>query len=88
LSVGDTLYAISAAGLSLRASMTEDTLKVYPAEKLTPELAAGIKEHKAEIINIMREDEQMRRTGVIKLESQVFELAREYFGLDDLGNAG
>ena len=35
MNVGDTLYAISEAGLTLRASKTEDTLKVYPAEKLT-----------------------------------------------------
>jgi hypothetical protein len=88
LNVGDTLYAISEAGLTLEASMTKDTLKVFPAENLTPELVAAIKEHKAEIIKIMREDKEIRRTGVIKLESQVFELAREYFGLDDLGNAG
>jgi hypothetical protein len=32
LSVGDSLYAISEAGLTLTASTTEDTLKVYPAE--------------------------------------------------------
>jgi tubulysin polyketide synthase-like protein len=76
LSVGDVLFAISEAGLTLRASKTEDTLKVYPAEKLTPELAAAIKDHKAEIIRIMREDEEMRRTGIIQSERQVFELAR------------
>jgi hypothetical protein len=83
LSVGDTLYAISEAGLTLTASKTEDILKVYPAERLTPELAAAIREHKADIIRIMREDEEMRRTGIIQSERQVYELAREYFGLDD-----
>jgi hypothetical protein len=31
----------------------------------------------------MREDEQMRRTGIIQSEYQVFGLAREYFGLDE-----
>jgi hypothetical protein len=81
LSVGDTLYAISEAGLTLTASKTEDTLKVYPPENITPELAAAIKEHKADIIRIMREDEEMRRTGIVQSERQVNELAREYFGL-------
>jgi hypothetical protein len=83
LSVGDVLFAISEAGLTLRASKTEDTLKVYPAERLTPELAATIKEHKADIIRVMREDEELRRTGIIQSQRQVFEVAREYFGLDE-----
>jgi hypothetical protein len=83
LNVRDTLYAIADAGLTLKASMTKDTLKVFPVENLIPELVAAIKEHKAEFIKIMREDEQIRRTGIIWCKSQVFELAREYFGMDD-----
>jgi len=82
LSVGDVLIAVAEAGLTLKAGMAEDTLKAYPATNLTPELATAIKEHKAEIIRIMREDELMRRTGLIQSERQVFEMAREYFGLD------
>jgi hypothetical protein len=80
VNVGDTLFAISEAGLTLKASKIEDTLKVYPVEKLTPELAVAIKEHKAEIICIMREDEEMRRTGILQSERQVSALAREFFG--------
>ena len=80
MNVGDTLYAISEAGLTLKASMTEDTLKVYPPENITPDLATAIKEHKAAIIRILREDEEMRRTSIIQSERQVFELAHEYFG--------
>ncbi len=87
MSIGDVLYAISQAGLTLTASKTEDTLKVYPAENITPELAAAIKEHKADIIRIMREDEEMRRTGIIQSERQVFELAREHFGLNEKDGA-
>jgi TubC N-terminal docking domain len=87
LSVGDTLYAISEAGLTLTANRAEDTLRVYPAENITPELAAAIKEHKADIIRIMREDEKMRRTGIIQSERQVFELAREHFNLNEKGGA-
>jgi hypothetical protein len=82
LSAGDVLFAISEARLTIKASKTDDTLKVYPAERLTPDLAAAIKEHKADIIRIMCEDEEMRRTGIIQSERQVFELAREHFGLD------
>jgi hypothetical protein len=80
LSVGDVLFAISSAGLTLVAGKTEDTLKVYPVENITPELADEIRKHKAEIIQIMREDEEMRRTGIIQSQRQVFELAREFFG--------
>ena len=83
MSVVDTLHAISEAGLTLEASETGNTLRVYPAGGISPELAAAIKEHKADIIRIVREDEEMRRTGVIQSERQVFEMARDYFGLDN-----
>jgi hypothetical protein len=82
LSAGDVLFAISEARLTIKASKTDDTLKVYPAERLTPDLAVAIKEHKADIICIMREDEEMRRTGIIQSDRQAFELAREHFGFD------
>ena len=85
MNVGDTLYAISEAGLTLKTSKTEDTLKVYPAENITPELAAAIKEHKADIIKIVREDEELARTGVVQSERQVLEMAREHFGLNKPG---
>ena len=85
MSVGDVLLAISEAGLTLTASKTEDTLKVYPAENITRELAEDIREHKAEIIRILREDKEMRSTGIIQSERQVFELAREHFGLNGRG---
>jgi hypothetical protein len=87
LSIGDILYVISEAGLTFTASEAGDTLKVYPAENITPELAAAIKEHKADLIRIAREDEEMRRTGIIQSERQVFEMAREYFGLEERGGA-
>ena len=80
MNVGDTLFAVAEAGLTLKTSMTKDTLKAYPAENITPELAAAIKEHKADIIRIVREDEEYRRTGIIQSERQVFELAHEFLG--------
>jgi len=80
LSVGDLLFAISEAGLTLKVSTSKDTLRVNPAANITPELAADIRRHKVEIIRILREDEEMQCTGIIQSERQVFELAREYFG--------
>jgi hypothetical protein len=69
LSVGDVLLAISEAGLTLTPSKTEDTLKVYPAENITRELAEAIREHKAEIISVLRENERLRSTGIISVLS-------------------
>jgi hypothetical protein len=34
-----------------------------------------------------KEDEEFRRTGIIQSERQVFELAREYFDLNERGGA-
>ena len=87
MSVGDTLQAISEAGLTLTVSETGDTLKVYPAENITPELAAAIRGHKSDLLRIALEDEEMRRTGIIQSERQVFEIAREYFRLNEKGGA-
>ena len=81
--IGELLYQISEAGITLTCWRTEDRLNAKPTSALTPELINEIKEHKMEIIQIMREDEQMRRSGIIQSERQVFELAHEFFGLDD-----
>jgi TubC N-terminal docking domain len=85
--VGELLYQISEAGITLTCGRTEDRLNAKPTSALTPELIEGIKEHKMEIIQIMREDEEMRRTGIIQSERQVFELAREHFGLNEKDGA-
>lgn len=82
MSVEDTLHAISEAGLAITADGAADTLKVYPAVGISPELAAAIRAHKEDIMRIVREDEEMHRTGVIQSERQVFGMAHEYFGLD------
>jgi hypothetical protein len=47
----------------------------------------AVQEHKADIIRIMREDEEFHRTGVFQSERQVFELARDHFGLNQRGGA-
>ena len=78
--VGELLFRLSECGVTLVCSKTEDRLTVRPASVLTPELIAEIKEHKMEIIQIMREDEEMRRSGVIQSQRQVLDFAKEFFG--------
>ena len=85
--VGEFLYQISEAGITLTCGRTEDRLKAKPTSALTPELIKEIKKHKIEIIQIMREDEEMRRTGIIQSEQQVFEKASEFFGANEKGGA-
>lgn len=78
--LGELLYRISEAGIALTYGRSGDRLNARPTSALTPELMEEIKEHKMDIIRVMREDEEMRRTGIIQSERQVFDLAREYFG--------
>ena len=40
-----------------------------------------------EELRVRREDEEMRRTGIVQSERQVFELAREHFGSNEKGGA-
>jgi hypothetical protein len=81
--VGELLYQIDQAGVMLSYFADEDRLNAKPTTALTPELVDEIREHKMEIIRIMREDEEMNRTGIIQSERQVFDLAQEYFGFDE-----
>jgi hypothetical protein len=78
--VGELLFRIAEAGITLSCSKTEDRLNAKPTSALTPDLIKEISEHKREIIRIIREDEEMRRTGIIQSERQIFDLAREFFG--------
>ena len=85
--VGELLYRIAEHGVSLRCGRIKDRLHYTPAGALPPTLVVELKEHKHEIIQILRENEELRRTGVIQSKRQVFELAREYFGLDNQDGA-
>ena len=80
--VGKLLDQIDEAGIELSYFPKEDRLNAKPTAALTPELVDHIREHRTEIIRIMQ-DEEMRKTGIIQTEYQVFGLAREYFGLDE-----
>ena len=85
----DLLIEIAERGITVRCGRTEDRLNAQPTAALTPRFIAEIKEHKAEIIALMREDERRREdrrleeTGVIQCERQVFEMARAWFGSHD-----
>jgi TubC N-terminal docking domain len=81
--VGELLYQVAEHGVTLRCGRTEDRLHYSPAGGLSPDLVAELKEHKAEVIQILREDEEMHRTGTVQSERQVFELAHEHFGLEE-----
>ena len=77
--VGDLLFKIANCGITLTCGGSGDLLNAKPTGALTPELMEEIRHHKREIIQILREDEEMRRTGLIQSERQVFDLAREFF---------
>jgi hypothetical protein len=84
--VGELLCQIAEQGVTLRCGQTEDRLHYMPAGTLPPNLVAELKEHKPEVIQILREDEEYHRTGIIKGERQVFSLAWDYcFREDDRG---
>jgi hypothetical protein len=85
--VGDLLYQISEQGVTLRCDQTEDRLHYHPKDALDPELLNELRERKQDVIRVLREDDQMRSTGIIQSERQVFELAREFFGTEE-GEAG
>ena len=80
--LGELLYRIAEQGVSLRCGRTEDRLGYSPAGALSPELVAELKARKREIIQLLREDEEYRRAGVIQCERQVFDLARSYLEED------
>lgn len=78
--LGDLLQEIEERGVSLKCGLTEDRLFVSPPDALTPELKDGLKERKADVLRVLREDEAFEHTGIIQHERQVLDLAREYFG--------
>lgn len=83
--VGELLYQIAEQGVTLRCGHSEDRLHYTPPGALSQSLVAELKEHKQEVIRILREDEEYLRTGVIQCERQVFDLARNHFAQDGKG---
>ena len=85
--VGELLFRIAEHDVTLRCGRTEDRLHYAPAGALSDELVGELKEHKMEIIQILREDEEYRRTGILQNERQVFDLTRERFRLRGEGGS-
>jgi hypothetical protein len=80
--LGELLCQIDHHGVTLRCDKTAGRLHYTPAGALPPNLVAELKKHKQEVIQILREDEEYLRTGIIQCERQVFDLARDYFAGD------
>ena len=84
--IRDLLIKIAEHNITLTCGRTEERLNAKPAAALTPELIAELREHKAQIIRIMLEDERLREdrrleeTGIIQSKRQALELIREQFG--------
>ena len=85
--VGELLDRIERVGVILSYFADEDRLNAKPTSVLSPELIEEIRLHKQEIIQIMREDEELRESGIIQSERQVFRLAHEYLGTGEKGGA-
>ena len=81
--VGELLYRISERVVALRCDRTEDRLHYSPKGALDSELLNELRVRKQEVIQVLREDVEMRRTGIIQSERQVFGLAREFFGSNE-----
>jgi hypothetical protein len=81
--LGELLCQIAEQGVILQHDKTEDHLHYTPAGALPSNLVTELKENKPEIIQILREDEEYRRTGIVQCERQVFDLARDYYFRED-----
>jgi len=85
--VAELLDLIDRAGVILSYLVEGNRLSAKPASTLTPGLIEEIRLHKQEIIQIMREDEEMCETGIIRSERQLFDLAHKYFRTAEKGGA-
>ena len=63
--VGELLCLVAEYGAELRQGEGEDSLQFGPPGMLPPALVAEFKEHKTEILKILREDEEMRCTTAL-----------------------
>jgi hypothetical protein len=81
--VGELLCQIAEQGVTLQCGKTEDRLHYSPSGALPPALVAELKKQKPQVIKILREDEEYRRTGTLQCKRQVFDLARTYFAEED-----
>jgi hypothetical protein len=78
MEVRDLLMKMAKRGITLWCGCAQDGLNARPNTAVTPELMAEVREHKAEIIQIVQ-GERLRETVAIRSERQVFNFARERF---------
>ena len=70
--VEELLRRVAAAGITLTYSGEKDKLVAKPTANVTPEIVAALRERREEVIGALR-------SGVVRSEAEVFDLAREFF---------
>lgn len=71
------LEELDRRGVVLRVGRSEDRLNATPRKSLTPELIESLQEHKQDLIQLVRDHEQLQQTGVLQNDQQVLEEFRE-----------
>lgn len=80
--VGELLEEVGRRGVALRVGRHKDRLNYWPKGNLSPELVKELRQYKAEIIEVVRWDEERktRGEGKVRDELEVLERAREKLG--------
>jgi hypothetical protein len=71
------LEELDRRGVVLRVGRTEDRLNATPRGVLDETLVAALREHKQDLIQLVRDHEELQQTGVLQNEHQVLEEFRE-----------
>lgn len=71
------LEELDRRGAVLRVGRSDNRLNVTPRSVLDQDLIAALREHKQELIQLVRNHEQLQRTGELQNEIQVLEEFRE-----------
>ena len=66
--------------LGYTADLEGGRLKLRGPCRPPSELERRITAHRQELVDILSEDEELRRTGIVQSERQVFEIAHAHFG--------
>ena len=65
------------AGYDLEVWQDRGPSALHASMGFAPNLVAELKEHNPEVIQMLREDKEYRRTGIIQCERRVFDLAQD-----------
>ncbi len=82
MALPELLREIEDRGVILMAAPVEPRLRFRPASRLTPALVEGLRQHKAEILEVLegREKPGQNSDPVIESAGEVLALARAHFG--------